>query len=91
MGDHSSSSSSGIEFTGALTVLFVGLKLGGVIDWSWWWVLSPLWIVTAAAVVIALVVVVISAAVAGMAWAYESGQRWLQRRRLERLRRGRET
>lgn len=27
-----------------LTVLFVGLKLGGVVDWSWWWVVSPLWI-----------------------------------------------
>lgn len=30
-----------------LTVLFVGLKLTGHIDWSWWWVLCPLWIVTA--------------------------------------------
>ena len=37
-------SSSGITFTGALTVLFIGLKLGKIIDWSWWWVLSPLWI-----------------------------------------------
>lgn len=27
-----------------LTVLFIGLKLGNVIDWSWWWVLSPIWI-----------------------------------------------
>ena len=27
-----------------LTVLFVGLKLTGFITWSWWWVLSPLWI-----------------------------------------------
>lgn len=27
-----------------LAILFIGLKLGGVIDWSWWWVLSPLWI-----------------------------------------------
>ena len=27
-----------------LTVLFVGLKLGEVIAWSWLWVLSPLWI-----------------------------------------------
>lgn len=27
-----------------LTVLFVGLKLTGYIDWSWWWVLSPIWI-----------------------------------------------
>jgi hypothetical protein len=27
-----------------LLVLFIGLKLAHVIDWSWWWVLSPLWI-----------------------------------------------
>lgn len=25
-----------------LTILFVALKLCGVIEWSWWWVLSPL-------------------------------------------------
>ena len=40
----SSSSSSGIGFPGLLTVLFIGLKLTGNITWSWWWVLSPLWI-----------------------------------------------
>ena len=40
----SSSSSGGSGFTGLLTVLFVGLKLTNVIAWSWWWVLSPLWI-----------------------------------------------
>ena len=39
-----SSGSSGIGFGGLLTVLFIGLKLGGIIAWSWWWVLSPLWI-----------------------------------------------
>ena len=33
--------SSGIGFTGMLTILFIGLKLTNVIDWSWWWVLSP--------------------------------------------------
>ena len=27
-----------------LTLLFVALKLAGVIGWSWLWVLSPLWI-----------------------------------------------
>lgn len=27
-----------------LLVLFIGLKLGKVISWSWWWVLSPLWL-----------------------------------------------
>ena len=26
-----------------LAVLFVGLKLTGYIDWSWWWGTSPLW------------------------------------------------
>lgn len=40
----SSSSSSGIGFTGLLTVLFVGLKLTHVIAWSWLWVFSPIWI-----------------------------------------------
>ena len=40
----SSPSSGGISFTGALTILFIGLKLTHVINWSWWWVLSPIWI-----------------------------------------------
>jgi hypothetical protein len=44
MTSNSSSSSSGIGFTGALTILFIGLKLCNVIHWSWWWVLSPIWI-----------------------------------------------
>ena len=44
MSSSSSSSSGGIGFTGLLTVLFVGLKLTNVITWSWWWVLSPIWI-----------------------------------------------
>lgn len=29
---------------GLLTILFIGLKLTGYIDWSWAWVLAPLWI-----------------------------------------------
>jgi hypothetical protein len=36
--------SGGITFLGALTILFIGLKLAHVIDWSWLWVLSPLWL-----------------------------------------------
>jgi len=35
---------TGIGFTGLLTIAFIVLKLTDVIDWSWWWVLSPLWI-----------------------------------------------
>ena len=37
-------SSGGIGFTGALQVAFIALKLCKVINWSWFWVLSPLWI-----------------------------------------------
>ena len=37
-------SGGGIGLSGALTVFFVGLKLTNFIDWSWWWVLAPMWI-----------------------------------------------
>ena len=33
---------SGIGFTGLLTIAFIVLKLSNVIDWSWFWVLSPI-------------------------------------------------
>ena len=36
--------STGINFTGLLTIAFIVLKLCNVITWSWIWVLSPLWI-----------------------------------------------
>lgn len=36
-------SSGGIGILGLLGVLFVGLKLTGVINWSWWWVTLPFW------------------------------------------------
>ena len=32
-----------MDLVSLLTVLFVGLKLGGIIDWSWLAVTSPLW------------------------------------------------
>lgn len=34
----------GVGLTTVLTIIFVVLKLVGVISWSWIWVLSPLWI-----------------------------------------------
>ena len=60
MGKSSSSSSSGIGFTGLLTVLFVALKLTDVIDWSWWWVLSPLWIGLALGIALLVIVWIIA-------------------------------
>jgi len=40
----SQSSSNGIGFCGLLAIVFIVLKLLDKIEWSWWWVLSPLWI-----------------------------------------------
>ena len=39
-----SSKSGGVGFCSLLAILFIGLKLTNYIDWSWWWVLSPLWL-----------------------------------------------
>lgn len=38
------STSGGIGFCGLLTIVFITLKLLKVIEWSWWWVLAPIWI-----------------------------------------------
>ena len=48
-----------IGFLGLLTLVFIVLKLTHYIDWSWVWVLSPLWlgwvVVTAILFVLALI------------------------------------
>jgi hypothetical protein len=65
MTNNSSSSSSGIGFSGLLTVLFIGLKLTNVISWPWVWVLSPLWIsalIGAAIIAIVVIFAVVSGA-----------------------------
>ena len=51
------SSSKGIGFAGLLTIVFIALKLTSTIDWSWWWVLSPVWIPLAFWVVVILGIV----------------------------------
>lgn len=38
----SSGETSGL-IMGLLGIVFVTLKLCGVIDWSWWWVTAPFW------------------------------------------------
>lgn len=59
MSEKSSSASGGIGFAGLLTIAFIVLKLTGVISWSWFWVLSPIWIsVLIAVLVIAIVLIV---------------------------------
>jgi ABC-type antimicrobial peptide transport system permease subunit len=55
--NNSNRSGGGIGFVGLLTIAFIVLKLLGEITWSWWWVLSPLWISTGIALIILLVVI----------------------------------
>lgn len=55
----SNTPSGGIGFVGLLTIVFIVLKLTGYIAWSWWWVLSPLWITPIAILAFFIVFVVI--------------------------------
>lgn len=51
---NNSTNGGGIGFCGLLTIVFIVLKLTNYIDWSWWWVLSPLWISVGFAIFIVL-------------------------------------
>ena len=55
MSNQSNTSTGGVGLFSLLTVAFVGLKLCGVISWSWWCVLCLLW----APLTIALLVVIV--------------------------------
>lgn len=57
----SSSSSGGIGSCGLLTIVFITLKLTHYIDWSWWWVLSPVLIPLAIGGVIFAVALLVAA------------------------------
>jgi hypothetical protein len=53
------SSSGGIGFFGLLTIVFIVLKLLKVINWSWFWVLSPTIILTVVCIVLGIVFILI--------------------------------
>lgn len=43
MADKKVSVTVGPNFFALLTIVFITLKLTGYINWSWWWVLAPIW------------------------------------------------
>lgn len=49
----------GPAFSSLLGLLFIGLKLAGHIDWSWWWVLSPFWIMGGLALVVIVGILIV--------------------------------
>ena len=66
----STTSKTGTGFLGLLTLLFIALKLTGVIAWSWLWVLAPLWggAILWGLAVIVLVLVASAASTSGARW-----------------------
>ncbi len=56
-------SSGGTGFVGLLTSVFIVLKLTGFITWTWWWVLSPIWVT----VLLVLIIVIVAAVVTTIA------------------------
>lgn len=57
--DNNKSASPALGFTGLLTIVFITLKLLNVIEWSWLWVLSPIWISVALVILGAILGVLI--------------------------------
>lgn len=55
------SSSSGVGFTSLLAIVFITLKLLGKIEWSWWWVLSPIWISVSVGLLLLAIVLLVKA------------------------------
>ena len=53
----------GISFFSLLGLVFITLKLCGVIDWSWWWVLLPIYGIPAGFLLAAVCVLVLAAGV----------------------------
>lgn len=52
--------SGGVGFTGLLTIVFIVLKLLGIITWSWVWVLAPIWIEVILVIVLLVVVLLVN-------------------------------
>lgn len=55
----------GISFGGLLTIVFIALKLTNFIDWSWVWVLAPLWIGFALSVILIIFMFIVAGMTGG--------------------------
>lgn len=58
---NTNNTSGGLGFASILTIVFITLKLCNVITWSWWWVLSPIWISAGLIAVVCLFAVIVAA------------------------------
>lgn len=65
MDNNKSAGGGGIGFAGLLTIVFIVLKLCKIINWSWIWVLSPIWISAALAILLLVIFIIIAAILNG--------------------------
>ena len=67
MSTQTTTRSGGVSFLGLLAIVFITLKLVGVsavATWSWFWVVSPLWIPLALVIVVFAVIMIFAGLVA---------------------------
>lgn len=57
----------GMGFVSTLTLIFIVLQCCGLIEWSWWWVLCPVWI-SALLLLAALAVILIGGRIKKGVW-----------------------
>lgn len=48
----------GLGVCDVLGIVFIVLKLIGVISWSWWWVLAPFWIPLAIVILCVIIIAI---------------------------------
>ena len=58
--NHGSAEAGGIGFFGMLGLIFIVLKLVGVINWSWVWVLAPFWIMPVIVILLIILMFIIN-------------------------------
>ena len=57
---NNNNSAGGIGITGLLGVAFIVLKLVGIINWSWFWVLSPFWMSLALVLLVVVIAIIVT-------------------------------
>ena len=57
--ENNNTSRGGVSIGTVVLIIFIILKLCGVINWSWFWVLSPLWIGLILTVILVIIAVII--------------------------------
>lgn len=58
--DNKDRAGGGITFVGMLTIVFVVLKLLNLVQWSWLWVLAPMWMSVALGVIVLIISLIVA-------------------------------